>query len=269
MTTSRYLTANRDLWNQWTPINVRSDFYDVEGFKAGRHDLDPVVLSGVGNVQGKSLLHVQCHFEMDTLSWARRGASVTGVDFSEQAIAAARNLAKELALDATFVQSDLYDAPQALKGEFDVVFTSHGVLGWLPDIQGWANVIAHFLKPDGTFFIAEVHPFVLLFDETRTDTELRLKFPYFHREQPMEFLEKGCYADPKADIETTAYYWVHSIADIIGSLLRAGLTLQAFEEYPFMEWANFPWMEQNQDGSWMLPDDDVEIPLMFSLKATK
>jgi SAM-dependent methyltransferase len=264
-----HLSANQALWNAWTPFHVASKFYDVEGFKAGRETLDAIELAGPGDVRGKSLLHLQCHFGMDTLSWARRGATVTGADFSAEAIKAARALASEMGIAATFVHSNLYDLSQHLEGQFDVVFTSHGVLGWLPDLAGWARVIAHFLKPGGRFSIVEVHPFVLMFDDRREDTELRLLYPYFHQPKPLQVEEKGSYAVPEAPVQGVACYWFHSLADIIGALLRAGLHLESFAEYPFMAWAFFPWMERRAEGGWQLPPGKEGIPLMFSLTATK
>jgi SAM-dependent methyltransferase len=264
-----YLSANQALWNQWTPYNVTSAFYDVESFKAGRQTLDPIALAEVGDVRGKSLLHLQCHFGLDTLSWARGGATVTGVDFSHQAISAARRLASDIGIDATFVHSNVYDLPQHLSGQFDVVFTSHGVLGWLPDLKKWAQVIVHFLAPGGLFFIVEAHPVLMMFDDRRDDTELRILYPYFHQPMPLQQEEKGCYAVPEAPVHGTAYYWFHSLADILGALLRAGLRLLSFAEYPYMAWAFFPWMERRPDRYWQLPPGKGEIPLMFSLKATR
>jgi SAM-dependent methyltransferase len=264
-----YLTANQALWNAWTPFHITSQFYDVEGFKAGGETLDPIELAGPGDVHGKSLLHLQCHFGMDTLSWARRGAIVTGADFSEVAIRAARNLASETGLAATFVQSNLYDLPQHLAGHFDVVFTSYGILGWLPDLEGWARVIAHFLKPAGIFSIVEVHPFALMFDEQRDDAELRLRYPYFPQRAPIAEEKRGSYAVPDAPTQGMAYYWLHSLAEILGGLLRAGLRIESFAEYPFLRWGFFPWMERRDDGWWQLPPGKGDIPLMFSLKAIK
>jgi SAM-dependent methyltransferase len=263
-----YLAANQALWDMWTSYHVTSPFYDVPGFKAGRDSLDPITLAGPGDVRGKSLLHLQCHFGLDTLSWARRGATVTGVDFSERAITAARALATELHLPATFVHSNLYDLPQHLTGHFDVVFTSYGVLGWLPDLEGWAQVIAHFLKR-GIFYIVEAHPFALLFDERRDDAQLRLRESYFRSPEPLREEEQGSYAVPAAPVQSVSYVWLHRLADIIGSLLRAGLRLVSFEEYPFMSWPFFPWMERRADGMWQLPSGQGDIPLMSSLQATK
>ena len=175
-----YKKANLALWNEWAHLHAGSAFYDVEGFKAGKTSLNPLEMEELGNVAGKTLLHLQCHFGLDSLSWARLGASVTGVDFSDQAIALARSLSQEVGLEAEFVCSDIYELPQVLAGQFDIVYTSYGVLAWLPDLKNWAAVIAHFLKPGGVFFIAEFHPFAMVFDNSETATGLRIQYPYFH-----------------------------------------------------------------------------------------
>jgi len=265
----RYLKANQALWDSWTPHHVTSEFYDVAAFKAGGRDLHPITLAGPGDVRGKSLLHLQCHFGLDSLVWARRGAIVTGVDFSAPAIAAARALAAEVQLPATFVHSNLYELRQHLSGQFDVVFTSHGVLGWLPDLEAWAQIIAHFLAPGGVFSIVEAHPFANVFDERRTDGELRVRLPYFRDPEPVSQEELGSYAVPGAPTRGVSYFWLHRVADIIESLLRAGLRLTSFAEYPFVSWRMFPWMEERADGMWHLPGGKRDIPLMFSLTATK
>ena len=271
----RYREANRGLWDAWTRINLGSRMYDVEAFAAGRgRDLDPIARAGPGDVRGKSLLHLQCHFGMDTIRWARHGATVTGVDFSPEAIAAARALAARMGVPATFVECDLYDLPAALDRRFDVVFTSHGVLGWLPDLEGWARLIARYLVPGGTFFIVEAHPVLMCFDDRTAEPALRLLYPYFHGSEPIREERAGCYSDPAAPMTSVEHVWLHPLSEILGALLRAGLRIEAFEEYPFLSWRFFPWMEQGADGWWRLPADrrvpqgPGSLPLMFSLKAT-
>jgi len=241
-----YREANRGLWDAWTRINLSSAMYDVEAFAAGRgRDLDPIARAGPGDVRGKSLLHLQCHFGMDTIRWARHGATVTGVDFSAEAIAAARALAARMVVPARFVHSDLYELPGVLEGRFDVVFTSHGVLGWLPDLDGWARVIARYLVPGGTFFMVEAHPVLMCFDDRASEPALRLLYPYFHGPEPIREERAGCYSDPDAAITSVEHVWLHPLSAILGA-----------------------------DGWWRLPADrrlpqgPGSLPLMFSLKAT-
>ncbi|MBM3128782.1 MAG: class I SAM-dependent methyltransferase [Chloroflexi bacterium] len=261
-----YLQSNRELWNAWTRVHVKSKFYDVAGFKRGDNRLDSVVREGLGDVRGKSLLHLQCHFGLDTLNWARLGARVTGADFSEEAITTARALAREIGVDARFVCANLYDLPNALEEKFDIVFTSHGVLSWLPDLNAWARVIARFLKPGGLFFIAEAHPTAYIFDDEHPD-DLRVRYPYFHADAPSQSQVQGSYADRDADIRGVEYWWAFSIGDVITALARAGLRIEELREYPFNAWQMFPFMEQDAAGWWRLPDRFPPLPLMFALKA--
>ncbi|HEX9077715.1 MAG TPA: class I SAM-dependent methyltransferase [Anaerolineae bacterium] len=262
-----YLKSNRQLWDDWTGIHERSKFYDVEGFKAGQVRLDSIERE-LGDVGGKSLLHLQCHFGLATLSWARLGAQVTGADFSERAIALARRLSGETGIPAQFVCSNLYDLPASLPGEFDFVFTSHGVLGWLPDLDKWGQVIAHFLKPGGLFYIVEAHPLPFIFDDAPDSKDLHIAYSYFES-GPMKFDVKGSYADLTFPYRGTEYSWNHSLSEIFGALLSSGLHLESFREYPYMSWQMFPFMEQDAEGWWRLPDRFPPLPLMFSLKARK
>ena len=270
---NRYRDANERIWNEWTRHHIQSAFYDVEGFRrgerTGRAGLDAIEKAALGDVAGKSLLHLQCHFGLDTLSWARRGAHVTGVDFAKDAIREARALTAELGLQATFVHSDVYDLLQRLDGAFDIVFTSHGVLPWLPDLGRWARVIAHFLRPGGLFYIIEAHPFAQIFDDERSDGELRPRYPYFHETVPLRSERKGSYAAPDAPIRSVSYQWTHSMGEILTSLAGAGLRLESLEEYPFVGWALFPWLEPRSDGLWQFPSGQGSMPLMLALKATK
>ncbi|HEY3240046.1 MAG TPA: class I SAM-dependent methyltransferase, partial [Acidimicrobiia bacterium] len=232
-----HVAANKALWNEWTPIHVRSEFYDVEGWKAGRggDDLRPLLVEEVGEVAGKDLLHLQCHFGLDTLSWARRGARATGADFSERAIEQARLLSAETGLDATFVLSDVVDLPAQLEGDFDVVFTSFGAINWLPDLPRWAEVVAHFVRPGGFFYIAEAHPFAWVFDDDDAATELRLRYHYWPSPDPLVFANDGSYADPDAPVsEPLEYAWQHSLGEIISSVAAAGLRIDYLHEHPWV-----------------------------------
>jgi len=262
-----YKIANRALWNELTPIHARSEFYDVDGFKNGRCTLSSIELEEVGDVSGKSLLHLQCHFGMDTLSWARLGAKVTGVDFSDEAINLARSLAEETGIKGNFVCSDIYELPEVLDEKFDIVFTSAGVLCWLGDLPKWAEIINHFLKPGGFFYICEGHPFSCIFDNSAGMTELKITQSYFSRPEPNHWEPEGDYAGPDAEITRGSYEWTHSLGSIINALIGAGLKIEFLHEFPVIGFKAYPFMEQGEDGWWRLIDNNV--PLTFSIKATK
>jgi SAM-dependent methyltransferase len=268
------LRANRDLWDAWTGIHTASEFYDVPSFRDGRQ---PIRLAGyereeIGPVAGKSLLHLQCHFGLDTLSWARLGANVTGADFSERAVESARALAAEIGVPATFVLSNLYDLPDALEGEFDIVYTSRGVLGWLPDVAGWARVAARFVKPGGTFYVTEIHPTAQVFENDGVAPgELRLAYPYWSHTEPLTFDVHGSYADPDAATDPTLveHGWDHSLGEIVTALIDAGLRIEFLHEFDFCEW-KLDFLVEGDDGRWRLPDGTKgQLPLFFSIRATK
>jgi len=266
--------ANEELWNAWTAVHAAGDFYDLEGFKAGGVRIRPYEIELLGDVAGKSLLHLQCHFGIDTLSWARLGARVTGADLSPDAIELARVLADELGFpEARFVCSNLYDLPNALEGTFDVVYTSRGVLGWLPDIRAWARVVAHFLAPGGTFFITEAHPVMNVFEnEGVAPGELRLTYPYWEHHEPLTFAVKGSYADPDADVgDLTEHSWDHGLGEIVTALVDAGLHIDKLIEHPFLEWkVDFLVEEEPGNDRWVLPPGTPgELPFMFTLMASK
>ncbi len=263
--------ANRAYWNEITSSHSKSEFYDIESFKTGRNSLQSIELDALGDVSGKSLLHLQCHFGQDTLSWARLGAQVTGADISDDSIALARSLAGELDIDAQFVRSDVYDLPRHLDGGFDIVFTSYGVLVWLQDLDRWADVIDHFLKPGGTFFLAEFHPMAGVFDFERTDDRLEIRYPYFSMQEPQEWLPNGLgsYADSEATVTTTTYEWFHGLGEIVTALTDRGLVIQHLHEHRHCVYRMLPCMERGDDGLWRLPHSSDSVPLMFSLKASK
>jgi len=269
-TVDGYKAANHALWDEWTSIHVRSEFYDVDGFKRGNIKLHSLEREEVGEVAGKSLLHLQCHFGLGTLSWARLGATVTGADFSAKSIEQARALAAEVKIPARFVCSEIENLPEVLSGQFDIVFTSYGVLPWLPDLNRWASVIAHFLKPGGFFYIAESHPISYIFDDAQGTSNLVIKYPYFGDGGPLEWKVQGSYADRSACVaQPVSYEWIHTMADIINALLGAGLRIEFLHEFPYTAWQQLPFMVEGSDGYWRLPDREASLPLLFSIRARK
>jgi 2-polyprenyl-3-methyl-5-hydroxy-6-metoxy-1,4-benzoquinol methylase len=266
-TLEKYYKVNKRRWNELVDIHVKSATYNLEGFKRGKSTLHTPELESLRNVSGLKLLHLQCHFGLDTLSWARMGARVTGVDFSEEAIITARALAGELDIEANFLCSNIYDLRGKLDDEFDVVYTSYGVINWLHDIKEWGRIAAHYLKPGGTFFMAEFHPFMWVFDD-EDQKELNVKYPYWHRDEPDFYEVVGSYADRSARVENTGNYeWAHTLSDILGALLDAGLTVKEFREYPYCVDKPWDFMTEDNKGYYRIKGDP--LPLMFSVKAEK
>jgi len=264
---SEYIDANRALWDELTNVHVGSTYYDVPTFLAGGTSLRPVELSELGDVEGQKLLHLQCHFGLDTLSWARRGALVTGVDFSPAAIDAACQLAMKTAIEAEFVCANVCDLPESLSRRFDIVYTSYGVLPWLQDLAPWAAAIVDCLRPEGFFYIVEFHPIgrVLMGDESGWD----VGEGYFNRGEPFAVRAEGSYADRAALLEhKTSYEWQHPLSDIVNALIAAGLRIDFLHEFPFSIEQQSPSMIQGDDGLWRLSGPN-QLPLLFSLKATK
>ena len=265
------LAENRAHWDELAAHHPDTEYYDVPGFLDGESSLQRLEREELADVVGAGtrLLHLQCHFGMDTLSWAREGATVVGADFSGTAIETARELAAEAGLGdrATFVESDLYDLPANLDGEFDVVFTSYGVLTWLPDLDRWGDVIAHFLAPGGTFYIAESHPFTEVFHEASTAEDLRVGYPYFEGSH-LSFDDDGSYADYDLETEhTRTHEFSHSLAEVVNALLDAGLRLEFLHEHPFAAWRMVEAMEEDDEGRWWLPGLDHDLPFTFSIRA--
>lgn len=261
------MNINRRYWNEVVPIHAGSDFYDVAGFKAGKNKLNELERREVGDVAGKSLLHLQCHFGVDTLSWARLGAKATGIDYAADAIDAARKLAAECSLDARFICCNLYDLPRNLDGQFDIVFTSYGVLCWMPDIREWARIAASYVKPGGIFYIAEFHPFAFVFNDEGDHLEYR--YPYFTK-GAMYFDIDGTYANKEANLANTEdYEWTYRLGDVVTALIDAGLTIEFIHEHPFTVYEHLPFLVQAGEGLWRFPDGTEPIPLMFSLRAGK
>jgi 2-polyprenyl-3-methyl-5-hydroxy-6-metoxy-1,4-benzoquinol methylase len=256
--------ANKDAWNKRTGVHKDSAFYDVASFKAGKSSLNKIELEEVGDVKGKSLLHLQCHFGMDTLSWAREGAIVTGVDLSDDAIKYALQLSSELNIPGEFICCNVYDLKEHLKHQFDVVFTSYGVIGWLPDLDNWASIISHFLKPGGTFYMAEFHPVVWMLDENFE----RVKY-YYHNKEMIAEVTQGTYTDRDADIQYQEFSWNHSLSEVVNILIKHGLQIQLFNEFSYSCYNCFKNVEQSADGYWRVKGLEDKIPMMYSIKAIK
>ena len=259
-----YFEANKELWNQRTAVHLDSSFYNREGFKKGETVLTPIELRELGEVKGKTLLHLQCHFGMDSLDWARRGARVTGVDLSDKAIQEAQQLNDEMGLDARFVCCNVLDTAAHVPDQFDIVFTSYGTIGWLPDLVPWAQMIAEKLKPGGIFYIAEFHPVVWMFDDDFT----RIAYSYENREVIITE-NQGTYTDRNADIKGKEYSWNHSISEVLTALTGAGLQLKQFNEYMYSPYPCFRNVIEFEPGKWHIRGLEGKIPMLYSLKATR
>lgn len=259
-----YFEANKELWNQRTAVHLDSSFYNREGFKKGETVLTPIELRELGEVKGKTLLHLQCHFGMDSLDWARRGARVTGVDLSDKAIQEAQQLNDEMGLDARFVCCNVLDTAAHVPDQFDIVFTSYGTIGWLPDLVPWAQMIAEKLKPGGIFYIAEFHPVVWMFDDDFT----RIAYSYENREVIITE-NQGTYTDRNADIKGKEYSWNHSISEVLNALTGAGLQLKQFNEFMYSPYPCFRNVIEFEPGKWHIKGLEGKIPMLYSLKATR
>ena len=268
---SDYFEANRRRWDESVAIhlNSKTGAYRLPQFRAGADVLGPIESAEVGTVAGKRLLHLQCHFGLDTLSLARRGATVTGLDFSAEAIAAARALSAETGVPGTFVEGNVYDAARLVDGRFDVVYVTWGAINWLPDIRRWAAVVAHFLDPGGFLYLLEGHPAALALDQAE-DGRLVATYPYFHGTEPLVLDEETTYTGDTVRLTNTrSYEWIHPLSSIVNALIGAGLTLDVLNEHGRLAWKLFPCLVGDGDGMEALPPDMPSLPLAFSLKASK
>ena len=253
-----YLGVNRDNWNQRTKIHYKSLFYNVDGFMDGACALRDIELSELGDVEDKRMLHLQCHFGLDTLSWARRGAIVTGVDFSDRAIDLANDLKERAGLAATFVCADIYDFGKTVRPKYDIVFTSYGAICWLPDLREWANIAAKSLRDNGTFYMVEFHPF----------NDVIMGYPYFHQPEP-ELDSGGTYTENGAGFSSESYTWAHSIGDVINALIRAGIVIEHLNEFAYSPYNCFEEMSEREPGRFYLTHHGQDLPLVYSVKGSK
>jgi SAM-dependent methyltransferase len=260
----QYFLANKELWNRRTAIHKDSSFYNVNGFKAGVNALTATELTEVGDVKGKSLLHLQCHFGLDTMSWSRLGAKCTGIDLSDDAIKLAKEINEEVKSGVQFICCNVYDLKEHLDEKFDIVFTSYGTIGWLPDLDKWAAIISHYLKPGGMFYLAEFHPVVWMFDEEFT----HIKYYYENREV-IVMEDQPTYTDGGGNIAGKEYSWNHSISEVLNALINAGLEIKLFNEHMYSPYPNFLNSVETEKGKWHIKGMEGKMPMVYSLKAVK
>lgn len=259
-----YFQKNKESWNRRTALHLESEFYDLPGFLAGANSLREIERALLGDVRGKTILHLQCHFGQDTLSLARMGARATGVDLSDRAIEEAEKLARRLDLPARFICCNLYDLPQHLDEQFDLVFTSYGTIGWLPDLDRWAAIVHRYLKPGGRFVFVEFHPVVWMFD----DDFQAIKYRYFNS-GPIVETTSGTYADPGAPVEMESIGWNHSLGEVMSSLLSQNLVIADFREYDFSPYDCFRHTEKTGEDRYRIKHLGDKIPMVYAIEARR
>jgi len=257
---------NRANWDDRVPIHLASRTYDLAGFRAGREWLSPFELAEVGDVSGKRLVHLQCHIGLDVLSWARHGALASGLDFSAPAIEAARSLAAELDIPASFVVSEVYDAVAAFAGQrFDIVYASGGSLVWLPDIPRWAKTAAALLAPGGFLYLVDGHPFAQILDETDGAV---VTHDYFN-DGPQVKEYPWSYTDGSSPLEhARSVQFQHTVGQIVTAIAGAGLRIEFLHEHDFADFQRFESLQRQTDSTYRLPPGRPRIPMLFSLRAS-
>lgn len=261
---NNYIEVNKQSWNSRVESHLKSEFYDIEGFLKGNTSLNSIELELLGDVKGKSILHLQCHFGQDTISLARLGANVTGVDLSDKAIDSANNLAKEANVEASFICCDIYDLPNHLNKKYDIVFTSYGAIPWLPDLDRWAKLISTFLNPNGKLVFAEFHPVVWMFD----DNFEKVTYNYFNSEAIIE-TQEGTYADRDAPIQLEYVCWNHGMSEVVNSLIKNGLQLNSLNEFDYSPYDCFNNTVEFEPKKYRIKQLDNKIPIVYSILATK
>lgn len=259
-----YKKINKAAWDIKTDIHINSEFYNNKTFLKGESSLKHIELDLLGDIKGKSILHLQCHFGQDTISLARLGAKVTGIDLSDKAIDYAKMMSKELGIDAKFICSDIYELPNILDEKFDIVFTSYGVIGWLPDMERWAKVISHYLKPRGHFIMVEFHPVVWMFDEDFQAVD----YSYFKAGEIIEQLQ-GTYADQDSDVQYSTVTWNHSLSDVLNNLIRANIQINRFEEYDYSPYNCFKHTIEIEREKYRIKHLDDKLPMIYAIEGIK
>jgi 2-polyprenyl-3-methyl-5-hydroxy-6-metoxy-1,4-benzoquinol methylase len=264
MNSENYIEINKQTWNNKVPIHLDSDFYNMKNFLKGKNTLPQIDVELLGNIKRKNVLHLQCHFGQDSLSMARMGAKVTGIDLSDKAIEKAQELNKQLNLNAKFISCDVYDTLEHINEKFDIVYTSYGTIGWLPDLDKWANIIAKALKPKGKLVFVEFHPVVWMFDDDFTKIQY-----HYHNEKPIIEEYTGTYANKEADIKTDYIGWNHSLSEVFQALLKNGLQIESFEEFDYSNYNCFNQCEEFEPGKYRIKHLENKIPMMYSLVGRK
>lgn len=269
MADADWIATNQAWWDERAPSHASGEFYDLDAFRSGQDRLRPFEADELGvDPAGLDLVHLQCHVGTDALSWAQRGANVTGLDFSAPALEVARGLAADIGVAATFVQSDVYDAVAALHGAtFDVVYTGLGALCWLPDIDRWADVAATLLRPGGVLYLVEIHPFLWPFADD--EDEPRVEWPYFG---PITWSNSaGSYADRElATTANTTFERNWGFGPVLTAVVRAGLAIELVAEHPLGVEQVWPWMVRGPaSGMWEVPEGRPTLPLTWSFRARK
>jgi 2-polyprenyl-3-methyl-5-hydroxy-6-metoxy-1,4-benzoquinol methylase len=268
------MKANQANWNDRVAVHLGPNGYDLAGLAADPTRLSLTVRNDaphMGSLNGLHVAHLQCHLGNDTLSLTRLGATCVGLDFSPDAIVAARALAAETKAPMTFVESPVYDALEVMgQGQFDLVYTTCGVINWLPDIKRWAKVVAALLKSGGRVYLRDTHPILYALDEDRLPDEVVLKYPFTARGQALVLDEETSYSGDGTMANTRTYEWNHSVAEIIQAMIEAGLTITETADDNVMEWEFYPGQPEVSPGLWGLPPElEMRIPLMLRIQATK
>lgn len=259
-----YFDMNKTLWNARTAVHLKSEFYDNESFLKGRNSLTEPEMNSIGDVQGKSIIHLQCHFGQDSLSLARMGATVTGIDISNAAISKAQEMNSQLQLNAEFICCNVLDTLDHVKDTYDIVFVTYGATCWLPDLKPWAHIVSKLLKPGGFLYYCEFHPTFYMID----DTKKCIGFPYFNKGVQVESHE-STYTDGDTVIGLKECFWNHGMSEIMTPLLSEGLHLESLKEYDYSPYNCFENMVEVQKGRYILEVNGVRPPHLLELKFRK
>ncbi|MFC0603992.1 class I SAM-dependent methyltransferase [Winogradskyella pulchriflava] len=261
---TNYFEVNKATWNKKVGVHAESEMYKMDAFKAGATSLMPYELNALGDVSGKSLLHLQCHFGQDTLSWSRMGAKCVGVDLSDEGVKLAKQLNAELKLDAEFVCCNVLDTSKHISETFDIVFTSYGTIGWLPDLKPWAKMISERLKVGGTFYIVEFHPILWMFDYVEGKPVMK---HHYNQDEVIYEEYEGTYANQSSKMVSKEYGWNHGLSEVVNSLIEAGLQIEYLNEYDESPYDVFPDLIQLDNGMYKMKNQ--LFPMIFELKAIK